>query len=97
MQTNSISMSNNFSVGVKTTNHRGFTPEEVAEMCVKKIISVSDTAPPVIKDQALEYKKQLESLIAYYMKKAINSDRTTIYNALKDSGNDKLAEYIRRL
>ena len=97
MQTNSISMSNNFSVSVKTTNNRGFTPEEVAELCVEKIISISDTAPPAIKDQALQYKKQLESLIAYYMKEAINSDRTTIYNALKDSGNDKLAEYIRRL
>jgi hypothetical protein len=24
-------------------------------------------------------------------------DRTTVYNAIKDSGNIKLAEYIRRL
>ena len=29
-------------VGVKTTDNRGFTPEEVAEDCVKKLISVSD-------------------------------------------------------
>jgi hypothetical protein len=33
-------------VGVRTTDKRGFTPEELAEQCVAKIISVSDTAHP---------------------------------------------------
>ena len=31
-------------VSVRTTNNRGFTPDELAEACVAKIISVSDTA-----------------------------------------------------
>jgi hypothetical protein len=39
-------------VGVRTTDKRGFTPEELAEQCVAKIISVSDTAHPGLRDQA---------------------------------------------
>ena len=31
-------------VGVRTTENRGFTPEELAQQCVEKVISVSDTA-----------------------------------------------------
>jgi hypothetical protein len=31
------------------------------------------------------------------MKEAIKSDRTTVYNAIKDAGYEKLAEYIRRM
>ena len=39
-------------VKVQTTNNRGFSPDEVAERCVEKLISVSDTAHPAIRDQA---------------------------------------------
>ena len=84
-------------VGVKTTNNRGFTPEEVAENCVKRIISVSTNVDPVLRDQALAYAKDIERVVAYYMKEAINSDRTSVYNAIMDAGHPKLAELIRRL
>jgi hypothetical protein len=84
-------------VGVKTADNRGFTPEEVAETCVDKIMSVSDTAPPAIRDQAMAYKKNMQAVIAHYMKEAIRSDRTTVYNAIKDAGHPELAELIRRL
>jgi hypothetical protein len=30
-------------VGVRTTENRGFTPEELAEQCMQKVISVADT------------------------------------------------------
>ena len=30
-------------VNIQTTENRGFTPDEVAERCVEKLISVSDT------------------------------------------------------
>ena len=39
-------------VNVQTTQNRGFTPDEVAERCVEKLISVSDDAHPAIRDQA---------------------------------------------
>ena len=97
MLTNSLAMPNDFSVSVETTDNRGFTPEEVAERCVNKIIGISNNAHPAIKEQAHAYRKEMEKIIAIYMRQAIKSDRTTVYNAIKDSGNPKLAEYIRRM
>lgn len=85
------------SVGVKTTNNRGFTPEEVAELCVDRLMIVSNDAPPVIRDQALAHKERMKAVIAAYMKQAIQSDRTTVYNAISDAGHKKLAEYIRKM
>lgn len=84
-------------VVVETTQGRGFTPEEVAERCVKKIISVSDSAHPGIRDQAKAFEKHIEKVVAFYMREAIRSDRTTVYNALMDAGNPELAELVRRL
>ena len=85
------------SVEVTTTNNRGFTPEEVAKLCADRLMIVADDAPPAIKDQALAYKEQMQAVIAVYMKQAIQSDRTTVYNAISDAGHKKLAEYIRKM
>ena len=84
-------------VGVRTTENRGFTPDELAEQCVEKIISVSDNAHPGIRDPTHAFSKHVEKLVAYYMRQAIRSDRTTVYNAIKDAGHPQLAELIRRL
>ena len=82
---------------VNTTEGRGFTPEELSEQCVQKLISVSDTAPPAIRDQARAFSKHIETLVAYYMRQGIRSDRTSVYNALNDAGHPDLADLIRRL
>jgi hypothetical protein len=84
-------------VNVQTTQNRGFSPDEVAERCVEKLISVSDDAHPAIRDQAKAFQKHMEKVVAFYMREAIRSDRTTVYNALKDAGHPKLADAIRRL
>jgi hypothetical protein len=84
-------------VTVHTTENRGFTPEEVAARCTDKIVAVAETAPPVIRDQARAYKNSVEAIVAHYMREAIRSDRTTVYNALVDAGHLDLAEAIRRL
>ena len=97
MFTESLTMGNNFSVEIQTTDNSGQTPEEVAERCVNKIIGVSNNAHPAIREQAIAFRKEMEKVVAIYMRQAIKSDRTTVYNAIKDSGNHKLAEYIRRM
>jgi hypothetical protein len=84
-------------VQVHTTSGRGFTPEEVAERCADKIVSVADSAPPAIRDQARAYKTDVAMVIAIYMREAIASDRTTVYNALEAAGHSELAHLIRRL
>ena len=50
-------------VEVRTTQNRGFTPEEVAQVCVQKIVSVSDTAPPAIREQAKAFADNIEEVV----------------------------------
>ena len=92
-----VTMSNDFKVEVATTNNRGSTPEEVAQRCVNKIIGISENAPPAIRDQAREYRDAVEKTVALPPLEAIQSDRTTVYNAIKDAGQLELAEYIRKM
>ena len=84
-------------VQVHTTSGRGFTPEEVAVRCADKLMYVSDSAPPAIRDQAQAFRQQIEKVVAIYMREAIASDRTTVYNTLKTAGHADLAELIRRI
>ena len=97
MRTPELGLSNDFKVEVVTTQNRGQTPEEVAQRCINKIVGISATADPVIRQQAQAYKTQIEQVIIHYMKQAIQSDRTTVYNALLEAGEPKLADLIRIL
>jgi hypothetical protein len=92
-----MSISADLGVEVRTTNNRGFTPEEVAQRCADKVLSVSDGADPVIRDQAYAFRKKLVKVLEFYMREAIRSDRTTVFNALNDAGHPELADLIRRL
>ena len=92
-----IDLPEDFKVDVKTTSNRGFTPEEVAQRCADKIVAVGDSAPPAIRDQALAYKRNITKVIEFYLREAVKSDRTTVYNAINDAGHPELAELIRRM
>jgi hypothetical protein len=92
-----LDLPSTFKIGIETTSGRGFTPEEVASRCADRIISVSDEAHPALQAQARAFKGKIQTLLAHYMREAIASDRTTVYNALKDAGHPELAELIRRL
>jgi hypothetical protein len=84
-------------VTVTTTDNRGQTPEEVALRCVNRLISVSDSAPQEIRDQALAYREALLKIVTVYMKEAVTNDRVTVYNALVDAGHPQLAAAIQKL
>ena len=84
-------------LGVTTTNYRGHTIEEVANMATDKIISVSETAPAPIREQAHVFKEACKKVIAYYMQEAVNNHMCTICNALEKQGHNDLANIIRRL
>ena len=92
-----LEVSNDFGIEVHTTQGRGFSPEEVAERCAEKIISVSDEAHPAIQAQAHAFRKRIVQLVGFYLREAVKSDRTTVYNALTDAGHPELAELIRRM
>lgn len=84
-------------VFVETTSNRGFTPEEVAERCLDRIVHIAESASPEVRAQAEAFRADIRKLLVYYMNEAIKSDRTTVYNALCDAGQKDLAELIRRL
>jgi hypothetical protein len=84
-------------LGVTTTDYRGHTIEEVADMATKKIVSVSDEAPAPIREQAHAFEKVCKKVIAYYMQQAVYNHICTICNQLEKQGQKDLANIIRRL
>lgn len=97
MITGSIDLAADFQVGVKTTSGRGLTPEELAKQCADKIVSISDTAPEPIRAQAHAFQARVQKLVEIYLKQAVQSDRTTVYNAVRDAGHPELAEALKGL
>lgn len=82
---------------VRTTHNRGFTPEELAAQAAERIVSAADSTHPAIRDQAIAYRELIERLLVEYMKQAVRSDRTTVYNALHYAGQPELAKLIKDL
>lgn len=82
---------------VKTTNERGFSAEEHAEDLLAKILYISDTAHPLIKEQAVAFKNAMYPVIVYHMKAAMKSDRTTLMGQLRKNGQFEMAEIIGKM
>ena len=83
-------------IKVETTHNRGFTPEELAQRAADKIISVGDQAHPVIREQAIAFKKQIALVITMYLKEAVVQDRITIANRLRDAGYPDLVQILEK-
>jgi acyl carrier protein phosphodiesterase len=81
-------------IRVTHVSGRGFTPEEVAEMALEKIIYVGTDSHPVIRDQAEAFKKQIREVLVRYMRQAVLSHNTTISNRLKDAGHPELVKLL---
>ena len=84
-------------VGVVTSNNGGHSPEQVAELCVDKIIAVSDQSHPAIQQQARAFRDQLLKIVAHYIKMGAQQDRATVCAKLREAGFSDLADQIRRL
>jgi hypothetical protein len=85
------------SLGVTTTDNRGLSVDEVAEMATNKIVSISDKADPMIKAQAHAFKDRTKMVIAYYIQEGIKNHLCTVCNELEKQGHKDLANIIRRL
>ena len=85
------------SVIVKTSEQGGLSNEQIADLAVEKIASVSEDAPPHLKQQAKLFKEQLKGIIHHYLLLARKEERSTIMQVLRSSGHKEMAEYIRRL
>ena len=54
-------------VAVMSTSGRGFTPEELAEMALDKIVYVGSKSHPVIREQAEAFKNNLRVVLIQYL------------------------------
>ena len=79
---------------VITTSDGGMTPEQVAELCLAKIIYVGKDANPLLKEQALAYKDSIRQVLIHYMNQAIKSNHTTIANKLHKAGHSELTKLL---
>lgn len=91
------SIGSDFKVSVLTTHHRGHTPEEIADRCLARILSVSETAPPPIRQQAESFRESLRAVLVLYLKEAAASERVTLEAKLREAGLSDAADILRRL
>jgi len=82
-------------VRVQTTSNRGFTPEELVDAAVDKVIYVGEQSHPAIRAQAEAFKVQIRSVMLDYMKRAVQSDRTTMSNRLREAGYPELVQLLK--
>ena len=73
---------------------RGFTPEELAENALDKIIYVGSNSHPAIRDQAEAFKQQIRSVLISYGRQCINSHGTTLANRFRDAGHPELTKLL---
>lgn len=84
-------------VSVMTSSNGGHSPEQVAELCVERLINVSDNAPPEIAVQARAFREQMLAVVLHYVKMAAREDRESVIAKLERVGAADMAQQIRRL
>lgn len=82
------------SVKAYGTNHRGFTPEEIAEQTIDRIIYVGKDSHPAIRDQALAFKDHIHAELIKALKQAVESDRLTLKHRFSDAGHPELTKLL---
>jgi len=92
-----IVKSNSGAIQVQTEANRGHPPEWWAERLTERIIGVSSTAAPHIRQQAEAFKVAIYETILYHIKQAINSERCTMANLLRSQGHENLAKILKEL
>ena len=84
-------------VTVATTQNGGHSVDYWSEEATKRIVSVGGKSHPLIAQHAEAFKESVSSVILFYMKEAIKSDRTTLIASLEQQGHQDMAEILRRL
>jgi hypothetical protein len=75
---------------------RGFTPEELADAALDRIIYVGGDSHPAIRDQAQAFKEQIRGVLVQYGYQVIRSNNTTIANHLREAGHPELVRLLEK-
>jgi hypothetical protein len=84
-----------FAVSVMTSSNGGHSPEQVAELCIERLIKISDTAPPELAMQARAFREQMLAVVLQYVRMAVAEDRVTVATKLEQAGMADLAHQIK--
>ena len=84
-------------VNVMTSDQGGLKNEQIADLAVDKIVSISDEAPAHIRQQANQFREHLKKVLYHYLLLARKEERASIVYILRSNGQKEMAEYIRRL
>lgn len=76
------------------TEGRGFTPEEIAERALDKIIYVGSSTHPAIRDQAEAFKDSIRQVLIHYMHEAVRSHNVTLVSKFKQAGHPELVPIL---
>ena len=92
-----ISTVGEISAGIVTAHSvsgRGFTPEEIAESALNKIIYIGKSSDPAIRAQAEAYRDQIKAVLIAAMHQAIRSNHTTLTNRFIAAGHPDLIKLL---
>ena len=81
-------------VKVMTTSGRGFSPEEIADRALDKIIAVGSDSHPAVRAQAEAFKNDIRKVLVQYMKEMVRSHNTTLANRFKEMGYPELIKLL---
>lgn len=81
-------------VMVMSTQGRGFTPEEVAERALDKIIYVGSQTHPVVREQAEAFRENIRQVLVHYMREAVRSHNVTLVSKFKKAGHPELVSIL---
>jgi len=84
-------------ITVTATSGRGLSADELADLALAKILTISDTAPEPIRAQAEAYRARIRSVMIHYIRQAKKSGLTDVYNVLRDHGQHDAAAIVQRL
>jgi len=84
-------------VNVMTSDEGGLSSEQITELAMDKIMTVSDTAPPAIKDQANIFRTNVRDVVHHYIQLARQEERATIARKIDLAGNSEMADLVRRI
>jgi hypothetical protein len=81
-------------IQVATKDFGGFTPEEVAERALDRIIQVGDQSHPLVREQAIAFRNHIREVLVFYMNEAVKFDRVTLAHKLREAGHPELIKLL---
>ena len=81
-------------IKVFTKDHGGFSPDELADRALDRIIQVGDNSHPLVREQALAFREHIRAVLVFYMNEAVKFDRVTLAHKLREAGHPELIKFL---